>query len=477
MKRKSRVVEVSQEINEDTSGVEDDSMFSVMTEKGEGLPYAPEDFPLPGDKWKWRVGRRVGVTGYHRDRFLYLPSRLSENTRYKNGFASKVAVTRYLKEEFPNTDVSAFFASFTWMVPAKRIHQGKGLDEKQSFCSVPNEVTVEHARSDSNSGTMGCKAQNKMCCTLDLNPGKPNVVYMPCDMCCSMPGFCRDCCCILCYKTTDSINQRYSFFKCESLVYGNICGHLAHMDCALRAYVAGSVGGSIGLDAEYFCRRCDSRTELIPHIEKMMETCKSIDSRDEVEKVLNLGVCLLQGSQKDAAKPMLSRLESALTKLKSGTPLEGIWTHEDPSGISEKENRTIEVADYIDFDVGPDVVLNESVCYDYQIQSLKLDDEITQVLQQLKKSQDLEYKIAENMFNARKNYLQNLHQQLEEESSELAQQSLSSEFDDLLNIVLSRKEQIKREMKKFKEMKEVAKGFGRTSKSLLKEHFGIDVEP
>jgi hypothetical protein len=40
---------------------------------------------------------------------------------------------------------------------------------------------------------------------------------------------------------------------------------------------------------------------------------------------------------------------------------------------------------------------------------------------------------------------------------------------------LSRVDQIKREMTKLKDMEEVAKGFGRTFKDILKEHFGLEV--
>lgn len=62
-----------------------------------------------------------------------------------------------------------------------------------------------------------------------------------------------ECCCILCCKTINTAIGGYSYITCKATVLdGNICGHIAHIDCALRAYVAGSVGGSIGLDAEYF---------------------------------------------------------------------------------------------------------------------------------------------------------------------------------------------------------------------------------
>lgn len=191
-----------------------------------------------------------------------------------------------------------------------------GIAERQTFSSVPHEETVEHASTDSNSGTLGCRAQNNMCSSLNPDPGKSNMARMPCDICCSTPGFCRDCSCILCWKTVDSANEGFSFIKCESLVgEGSICGHVAHMECALRAYMAGTVGGSIGLDAEYYCRRCDSRSELLPHVQRMMGTCRSVNSRDELEKILNLGVCILRGSQKDTAKSLLGHIESALTKV------------------------------------------------------------------------------------------------------------------------------------------------------------------
>ncbi|CAI9759951.1 unnamed protein product [Fraxinus pennsylvanica] len=62
---------------------------------------------------------------------------------------------------------------------------------------------------------------------------------------------------------------------------------IAHIECALRAYMAGTFGGSIGLEIEYYCRRCDSRTDLILHVERLLQTCKLVNS-------LNVGICVKQ---------------------------------------------------------------------------------------------------------------------------------------------------------------------------------------
>lgn len=129
--------------------------------------------------------------------------------------------------------------------------------------------------------------------------------------------------------------------------------------------------------------------------------------------------------------------------------------------------------DILDFrKSSPDV----SMSSDSQTESLKLEDEINQVLQALQVSQEAEYKIAEERLYAQKKYLQNLYQQLDKERSELARRTLKTNPDDLLSAVLSRVDQIKREVTKLKDMEEVANGFGRTSKDILKEHFGLEVE-
>lgn len=88
----------------------------------------------------------------------------------------------------------------------------------------------------------------------------------------------------------------------------------------------------------------------------------------------------------------------------------------------------------------------------------------------------MEYRVAEEQLNAQKSYLHNLYQQLKQESSQLACQKSPANSDDLLNIVLSRNNQIKHEVEKLKEMKEIAKGFGMTPKSILKGHFSLDVD-
>lgn len=114
------------------------------------------------------------------------------------------------------------------------------------------------------------------------------------------------------------------------------------------------------------------------------------------------------------------------------------------------------------------------VAFDPWTQSLKIEDEIDHVLLALQKSQESEYKIAEETLHAQKNYILSLYQQLEREKSELSCRVSSIEPDSFMDCVLNRVEQIKRELKKFKDMGKVAHGFGRTSKGILREHFGLE---
>ena len=186
---------------------------------------------------------------------------------------------------------------------------------RTSFVAPPEGI-ADLSVSDPQYDGLTCKAGNKKCNSLLAESESPSLVPLPCDLCCSEPRFCRDCCCILCSKTIDLNYGGYSYIKCEAMVDGCICGHVAHLNCALRSYMAGTVGGSIGLDAEYYCRRCDAKTSLVPHVTGLLKTCESIDSRDDIEKILNIGVCILRGSQKTNARGLLNRIESAITKVK-----------------------------------------------------------------------------------------------------------------------------------------------------------------
>nr|GLL46719.1 uncharacterized protein LOC109192107 [Ipomoea trifida] len=90
-------------------------------DSGEGLPYAPEDWPNPGDKWRWKVGKRVIGSGYICDRYLYLPSRLEKAGQPKS-FRSKISVERYVQSTFPGTDMNTFFSSFMWNIPLEQFN-------------------------------------------------------------------------------------------------------------------------------------------------------------------------------------------------------------------------------------------------------------------------------------------------------------------------------------------------------------------
>ncbi|GMJ08334.1 hypothetical protein like AT1G05410 [Hibiscus trionum] len=351
----------------------------------------------------------------------------------------------------------------------------------QAFSVAPpdeREVPVFDPQSDG----LTCKAGNKKCNSLHAKAESPSLVSLPCDLCCSESRFCHDCCCILCSKTIDLKFGGYSYIKCEAMVDGYICGHVAHLNCALRSYMAGTVGGSIGLDAEYYCRRCDTKTSLVTHVTMLLKTCESIDSRDEIEKILNIGLCVLRGSQNTNTRGILNRIESTIKELKCGTSLEDIWkVKESDSAISTgifcNVNGELEPTNHQDaVDNKPCLGSVLSISSDYHSEYLKLEYEIDQVLQALRKAQETEYNIAEERLYGQKNYLHHLYQQLEKERSELQDQPPGNEADASLNAVLNRVDQIKYEVMRLKEMEEVANGFGRTPKSILKEYFGLEIE-
>lgn len=107
-------------------------------ESGEGLPYAPVDWPSPGDIWTWRVGRRTG-NGHFHDRFISPPKHLQKVGQ--RSFASRHSLEKFVRSEFPDSDVNAFFASFTWKVPAKPAPPKEVKDVSLPVESIPGDKT------------------------------------------------------------------------------------------------------------------------------------------------------------------------------------------------------------------------------------------------------------------------------------------------------------------------------------------------
>ncbi|CAN0887037.1 Protein OBERON 1 [Linum grandiflorum] len=372
-------------------------------ESGKGLPYAPENWPNPGDMWGWKVGKRLTFSGYHIDRNLYLPKSLQHlpciSNRVKNGFASKLAVRMFIEKYFPGMDIKAFFASFVWKVPSSHASMNRLINKGASpitrdldssdFHVLPSITLAQPIDLQSNDGR--CKAGNKVCISLEGAAEIEPLPAVPCDICCDESGFCRDCCCIICCKTVSPAHVGYSYVKCHAIVTeACFCSHVAHLECALRTYMAGTVGGSIGLDAEYFCRCCDAKTDLVPHVMKLLQTCKSMDSRDEIQKMLNLGICILRGTRRNNARDLLKRIELAATRLKHCATLEDVWK------VDEEEAPA----------VGHDLA---SKIADHSGEILALDSKIDGVFNALRDAQEFEYKTAEEQLVEQKEYVQNLY--------------------------------------------------------------------
>lgn len=117
-------VDVSDSANGGSNWMSKDGSFlrpSVQpAESGEGLPYAPADWPNAGDVWTWKVGNKISPSGYYTHRFLIPPKRLWKSPTRKIWLGSKTSIIRFLQSEFPEADINTFLASFTWEIPAER---------------------------------------------------------------------------------------------------------------------------------------------------------------------------------------------------------------------------------------------------------------------------------------------------------------------------------------------------------------------
>nr|CAB3493254.1 unnamed protein product [Digitaria exilis] len=116
---------------------------------------------------------------------------------------------------------------------------------------------------------------------------------------------------------------------------------------------------------------------------------------------------------------------------------------------------------------------------DHNIVSAKFEDEIGLALQELKKSQDAEYRVAEERLYSQKGHILSLYRQLESQRAQLADPiplSDNSHYDVILANVLSLVEQAKREEVKFKSMLKVAGGFGKAPERVTKEFFGLPAD-
>lgn len=454
-----------------TESKESETIVAADMESGIGLPYAPENFPQPGDTWSWKVGKRIALRGHFMDRYLYIPDRLYQELKSANpisctrsrGFASKKAVERFLMETFPGMDIKAFFASFSWKIPSGKVKEGAENTDTVLSCTPKFDPA-------------GCKAGNINCSSLLVinDPDRSNI--MACDLCCIEPRFCHDCCCILCSRPVSSEKIDLGFIKCEAVVKdGLICGHICHIECGLRSYMAGTVGGTVGLDAEYYCRRCDARTDLIPYVKNLFKSCESNSDGDKMQKILSLCAIMLRGSTKTSAKNLLHHVQLAAAKLKEGNS-EDIWKLEDASAVttgelSQSETDTLEVSNFKEPSqhgkASPEISLSN---FDYRIESIKLEQRIEKTLASLGNSQENECTVAEDALITQKNHLLDLYKELDKEKQRLATCSPSDDQSSV-DAVIKRMDQIKSEHDKITAMQEaVGKGFGKTSKYVLKEH-------
>jgi len=143
-----------------------------------------------------------------------------------------------------------------------------------------------------------CQAKNPNC---SLERGTSilsgTMEGLDCDICCSEPRFCRECKCIICCQVINPDPDVSTFFQCMHRPSGlGVCGHAAHLECALKSEMAGVVKHN-GLDMEYLCRRCDNKMDLRDLITCLVEVMGKTIVRQKVEKSLQLALQIMQDTQ------------------------------------------------------------------------------------------------------------------------------------------------------------------------------------
>ncbi|KAF6139996.1 hypothetical protein GIB67_020387 [Kingdonia uniflora] len=116
---------------------------------------------------------------------------------------------------------------------------------------------------------------------------------------------------------------------------------------------------------------------------------------------------------------------------------------------------------------------------DYMKEEVKLEKKVDQILQNLRRSQEVEYKMAKDKLYAQKDFIVGLYQQLDAKRSELARSvsaTVSCDVDELLTNVSNRVDQIRQEDSRLNVMAEVGKGFGRTPRDILEDYFDLHIE-
>eukprot|EP00252_Welwitschia_mirabilis_P001259 TRINITY_DN11153_c0_g1_i1.p1 TRINITY_DN11153_c0_g1~~TRINITY_DN11153_c0_g1_i1.p1 ORF type:complete len:386 (-),score=70.43 TRINITY_DN11153_c0_g1_i1:23-1075(-) len=344
---------------------------------GRGSPFAPpDDWPIAGDAWGWRVGRRVSSDGlYFSDRYLYPPRRFQQRFReLRSKSQAAFFVNECLRgQENQNIKVEDFFALFQWKVPCSATSPGdvairpkkcKGTNAENGnikrkvgeACNGTESETATELQELRTAALQGklhdhnkrlarllyvdlegrvheslsssrrkqnvikakklCPAGN-VCCTLTTGKRRSwgNTEAIQCLICCTEPGFCGECCCILCGKATNQSQENWNYIKCEQKVEGElICGHVAHMECALDCNTAGVLTDQ-GLDVEYYCRRCDLKTDLMMHVDQLLNQSHILKDSAGAIKNMELALRFLNGTERKGGQKLKTLLELSLNKV------------------------------------------------------------------------------------------------------------------------------------------------------------------
>ena len=170
-----------------------------------------------------------------------------------------------------------------------------------------------------------CQAGNPHCLlTKAKDTGSESLGTLACHICCSEPGFCRECKCVLCCKFFAPDADDFSIIRClNSPTSGlGICGHAAHLECALDSQLAGVIK-KIGLDMEYMCRRCDRKTDLKETVSRLVsEFMNKTATESKVENSLQLLLRVVQDPEDEArnAGKLQTTLLAALKKVMHHIP-------------------------------------------------------------------------------------------------------------------------------------------------------------